>query len=134
MSTPMTSNPSSSLPSDIDPALLDDWCSTDEVDLQSSNSDELEALHLVHVESRAKRNLDGQVIQHRAWKVDEAFRSDLDHCQGNWTYLFVKDNLSLTESPRNSSAVSQYRPVSSRHPVFIAPAANNAFSFDIFTY
>jgi chromosome transmission fidelity protein 18 len=49
----------------------------------STFSDELEAIHLTHQESIEEKNRNGQVIQHRAWKTVEAFRSDQDRLQGS---------------------------------------------------
>jgi chromosome transmission fidelity protein 18 len=74
------------LPSTSDPALYDDWHQSDPdpaVLPSSTYSDELEAIHLIHQESIDRKNKDGQVIQHRAWKAGEAFRSDPDHLQGS---------------------------------------------------
>lgn len=80
----MDSASSPSLPFTSDPTLLDDW----EEHLNplaipsSTNSDDFEALHLVHEETVAKKNKAGVVIQHRAWPLGEAFRSDTDYPQG----------------------------------------------------
>jgi chromosome transmission fidelity protein 18 len=41
-----------------------------------NNSDDLEALHAQQDETIAEKSKRGQVIQHRAWKVADAFRSD----------------------------------------------------------
>ena len=71
------------LPFASDPA-LHDW--EEEFDPEilpsSTNSDDFEALHLVLQESIAKKNKAGEVIQHRAWQVGEAFRSEADHVEG----------------------------------------------------
>ena len=80
----MDSTSSPSLPFTSDPALLDDW----EEQLNplilpsSNNSDDFEALHLVHEETIARKNKEGVVIQHRAWPLGEAFRSEADYLQG----------------------------------------------------
>lgn len=50
--------------------------------LTSSHSDEFEALRQQLSESTAAKNKQGIVIQHRAWKVPEAFRSEEDHAVG----------------------------------------------------
>ncbi|KAH0536721.1 hypothetical protein FGG08_006429 [Glutinoglossum americanum] len=42
----------------------------------TNNSDDLEALHAQQDEATAEKSKRGQVIQHRAWKVADAFRSD----------------------------------------------------------
>lgn len=72
------------LPPTSDPALLQDWeDSIDPLILPSINtSDEFEALHLLEEETRLRKNREKEVIQHRAWKVGEAFRSEADHIQG----------------------------------------------------
>jgi chromosome transmission fidelity protein 18 len=74
------------LPLTSDPAFYDDWHHSDPIPAilpSSTHSDELEAIHLTHKESIAKKNKDGQVIQHRAWKTGEAFRSDSYHLPGS---------------------------------------------------
>jgi chromosome transmission fidelity protein 18 len=74
-----------SLPPTSDPALFDDWDIPQKsaATLPSSRySDELEALNLVQVESTEKKNQEGCVIQHRAWKLSEVFRSDSDYTEG----------------------------------------------------
>jgi len=68
-----------------DPALCDDWELEDQNTVilpSSTHSDEFEALHGLHNETIAKKTEEGQVIQHRAWKVGEVFHSDIDHLQG----------------------------------------------------
>lgn len=82
----MDSISSPNLPLTSDLALYDDWQYSDSVPaiVPSSNySDELEAIRLTHEESIARKNKDGQVIQHRAWKIGEAFRSDSDYLPGS---------------------------------------------------
>ncbi|KAF7872345.1 hypothetical protein EAF04_003268 [Stromatinia cepivora] len=66
-----------------DPALLEDWeDSFDPLILPSHpKSDEFEAFHLLEEEIRLRKNRAKEVIQHRAWKVAEAFRSEADHIQ-----------------------------------------------------
>ena len=81
------------LPPTSDLALYHDWHPSDPnpaVVPSSSYSDEIEAIYLTHRESIVKKNKDGQVIQHRAWKVGEAFRSDSDHLQGSITSQFFR--------------------------------------------
>jgi hypothetical protein len=71
------------LPPDSDPALLDFEEQLDHHVLPpSTQSDEVEAIYLVREETRAKKNKDGEVIQHRAWKLAEAFRSEGDYIHG----------------------------------------------------
>jgi chromosome transmission fidelity protein 18 len=71
------------LPFTSDPA-LHDW--EEEFDSEicpaSANSDDFEAVNLVQQETIARKNKAGEVIQHRAWRVGEAFRSEADHVEG----------------------------------------------------
>ena len=69
-------------PSSFDPAV---YLHSESGDLQlptPSNSDDLEALNDVHTEAIAKKNELGVVIQHRAWKVADVFRSEEDYHLG----------------------------------------------------
>ncbi|KAH6673559.1 hypothetical protein B0J14DRAFT_481665 [Halenospora varia] len=79
----MDSTSSPGLPLTSDPA-LQNW--EEETDLSSvpscTNSDDLEALHQVQEESTALKNKAGIVIQHRAWQLGEAFRSEGDYSCG----------------------------------------------------
>jgi len=72
-----------SLPSD--PALFDDWEEQVNTTIvpSSTNSDDFEALYLIHEESIARKNKAGEVIQHRRWPLGDAFRSEADHIDGN---------------------------------------------------
>lgn len=80
----MDSISSPSLPFTSDPALLEDWedQSNPLILPSSTNSDDIEALHLVAEETIARKNKEGVVIQHRAWPPGEAFRSEADHYLG----------------------------------------------------
>ncbi|THV51499.1 hypothetical protein BGAL_0109g00270 [Botrytis galanthina] len=71
------------LPPTSDPALLEDWeDSFDPLHLPSNiKSDEFDALHSLEEETRLRKNREKEVIQHRAWKVAEVFRSEADHIQ-----------------------------------------------------
>ncbi|TGO13583.1 hypothetical protein BTUL_0067g00260 [Botrytis tulipae] len=71
------------LPPTSDPALFEDWeDSFDPLHLLSNiKSDEFEALHSLEEETRLRKNREKEVIQHRAWKVAEVFRSEADHIQ-----------------------------------------------------
>lgn len=77
--------PSSCIPFTSDPALHDDWdlpngyVNKNAPTNEGSNSDDIEALHLLQQETTATKNYQDCVIQHRAWKVEEVFRSDIDH-------------------------------------------------------
>ena len=69
-------------PSSFDPAI---HLHSEPGDLQlptPSNSDDLEALNYVHTEAIAKKNELGVVIQHRAWKLADVFRSEDDYHSG----------------------------------------------------
>ena len=73
--------PSDNIPFTSDPALCDDLgFGHDRTPVPPSNthSDDLEALHLLDAETKAQKTREGIVIQHRAWRVEEVFRSDLD--------------------------------------------------------
>ena len=79
----MHSTSSPSLPSD--PALFNDWEEhqvNPTILPSSTNSDDLEALHYILEETIGNKNKKGEVIQHRAWKLGETFRSEADHIEG----------------------------------------------------
>jgi chromosome transmission fidelity protein 18 len=80
----MDATSSPSLPPTSDPALHDDWEEhTNPLILPSTTySDDLEALHLVQQETIARKNKEGEVIQHRAWGLADVFRSEADHLEG----------------------------------------------------
>lgn len=48
----------------------------------STNSDDFEALHLVPEETIARKNKAGEVIQHRAWQLEDTFRSEGNLLEG----------------------------------------------------
>jgi chromosome transmission fidelity protein 18 len=79
----MNSTSSPSLPFTSDPA-LHDW----EEDLNTivlppqTNSDDFEALRLVQEETAIRKTKNGEVIQHRAWKLGDTFRSESDYPEG----------------------------------------------------
>lgn len=78
----MTSISSPSIPptSDFD---LRDFEHNDTVTLSSiTNYDDLEAIELLREETALKNRQQGKVIQHRAWPVPEAFRSECEYPQG----------------------------------------------------
>src|ERR1035441_5220147 len=90
-----TSSPSPpSLPPTSDPALYDDWEEhTNPLILPSSTfSDAVEAIHLVQQETIARKNKEGEVIQHRAWGLGDVFRSEADHLDGMLFSNFVDCN------------------------------------------
>lgn len=75
---------SAGIPSSFDPALL---CSEYEL-LQDappslSYSDDIDALQQCITEDTARKTKEGVVIQHRAWKLTEAFRSEGELTLGN---------------------------------------------------
>ncbi|RFU35662.1 hypothetical protein B7463_g702, partial [Scytalidium lignicola] len=75
---------SSSIPPSSDPVLYENWeeNNCDPVILPSvTNSDDIEALYEIQKESIARKNKEGIVIQHRAWKLGDVFKSDLDYPQ-----------------------------------------------------
>lgn len=79
----MDSISSPSLPFTSDPALHDWDEEVNPIILPSStNSDDFEALHLVQEETIARKNKVGEVIQHRAWQLEDTFRSEADHLEG----------------------------------------------------
>lgn len=80
----MESASCSSEPLTSDPALYEDWKQLHPVILPSStHSDDVEAIQLLEEESIAAKNKGGEAIQHRAWKLWEAFRSEGDHIEGS---------------------------------------------------
>jgi chromosome transmission fidelity protein 18 len=89
----MASLSSPELPPTSDPALIEDWDRLDQNTTippsSSSYSDELEAISLTHKENVARKTEAGQVIQHRAWKLAEAFRSDPDSLPGANITIFI---------------------------------------------
>lgn len=50
----------------------------------STYSDDIEAFRVVQEEETARKNKAGVVIQHRAWKTGEVFRSEADHPEGKF--------------------------------------------------
>ena len=54
----------------------------------ASDSDDLEALHLLQEEAIASRTRQGIVIQHRAWCTADVFRSEEDYPLGKLKNLF----------------------------------------------
>ncbi|OJD29326.1 chromosome transmission fidelity protein 18 [Diplodia corticola] len=66
------------IPSSFDPAIFLHSDIPDPLPF-SSHTDELEALHEQAHETTAAKTRQGIVIQHRAWRVPDAFRSDEDH-------------------------------------------------------
>ncbi|KAH6629383.1 hypothetical protein C7974DRAFT_359114 [Boeremia exigua] len=67
----MSRNPTE-IPSSFDPALL--YSDFDPV--PNSHSDDLEAIQACIAEDRARKTNKGVVIQHRAWKLTDVFRSE----------------------------------------------------------
>lgn len=65
------------IPSSFDPALLHSELEfIHNTDLSLSHSDELDAIQQCIAEDTAKKTRAGVVIQHRAWKVADVFRSE----------------------------------------------------------
>ncbi|KAA8571890.1 hypothetical protein EYC84_001842 [Monilinia fructicola] len=92
-------------PPTSDPALLEDWEESFDPLILPSNpkSDELEALNWIEEETRLRKNREKEVIQHRAWKVAEAFRSEADHIQGK--------KLQSEQNPQTSSTLLSSLPL-----------------------
>ncbi|EKG14116.1 hypothetical protein MPH_08731 [Macrophomina phaseolina MS6] len=78
--------PEPDYPSSFDPALFLHSEAPDPLDAlehpPSSHTEEIEALRLQTRETTAARTRQGIVIQHRAWKVPDVFRSEEDHQLG----------------------------------------------------
>lgn len=55
---------------------------SDLFDYNQKDDDDLEAIQLIRNETTLKNKKEGKVIQHRAWPVPEAFRSECDYPQG----------------------------------------------------
>ncbi|KAB8301370.1 hypothetical protein EYC80_003246 [Monilinia laxa] len=111
------------LPPTSDPALLEDWEESFDPLVLPSNpkSDEFEALNLLEEETRLRKNREKEVIQHRAWKVAEAFRSEADHIQetpvrikssNKQHSLFIPSSPPIFKMPLVSSPI-EYPPSSS---------------------
>lgn len=80
------SSPSASIPASSELDLLD----FDETPPPSSDNDALEAAELLREETILRNNKEGIVIQHRAWPVPEAFRSEGDYPQGWFRHGHLK--------------------------------------------
>ncbi|KAK0129114.1 hypothetical protein ONS95_001053 [Cadophora gregata] len=124
----MESTSSPYLPPNSDPTLYDDWESHFKPTIfpSSTNSDEFEALHLVQQETIARKNKQGEVIQHRAWPLGETFRSELDHIDDSplKTQSILQASLHLTpfsSSPPNLRMPSASSPVA--YPQSSSPPA-----------
>ncbi|TAQ91079.1 hypothetical protein B7494_g652 [Chlorociboria aeruginascens] len=118
----MDSTSSPSLPPTSDPALLDDW-EGEELDIailsSSTNSDDIEALHIVQEETVARKNKQREVIQHRSWTLGETFLSEADYLEetplrSRSTFHCI-DVLSNSKMPSASSPIAY--PPSSTPPV-----------------
>lgn len=65
------------IPSSFDPALLySEFEFLQDAPPSLSYSDDIDALQQCITENTAKKTKEGVVIQHRAWKLTEAFRSE----------------------------------------------------------
>lgn len=96
-----------SIPSSFDPAVhlhseVDD--NNNPIILPSfNNSDDLDAFHLQLAESKALKNRQGVVIQHRAWKTADAFRSEEDYPYGaDLDSGPIRASLKLTKQSRGN--------------------------------
>lgn len=74
---------SAGIPTSFDPALLySEYDHLQNTPTTLSHSDDLAALQTCILEDKAKKNQKGVVIQHRAWNIAEAFRSEGEHSVG----------------------------------------------------
>lgn len=74
---------STDLPSSFDPALLySDFDHAQDVPPSLSFTDEIDALQQCIVDDKAKKTKQGIVIQHRAWKIADVFRSEGESLNG----------------------------------------------------
>jgi chromosome transmission fidelity protein 18 len=118
------------LPVSSDPALLEDWvhfAQSPTILPSSTHSDELEAIRLTNEESIARKNQEGQVIQHRAWKLGEVFRSDHDRLEGSNLIVLIFENLQLIfplETPTRKRSATTYTdpPIPSSPPTLKMPS------------
>ncbi|QSZ33540.1 hypothetical protein DSL72_005108 [Monilinia vaccinii-corymbosi] len=76
-----TSSPDLPLPPTSDPAFFDPSILPSNATTITPTSDEFEALNWIEEETRLRKNREKEVIQHRSWKLAEAFRSEADHIQ-----------------------------------------------------
>jgi chromosome transmission fidelity protein 18 len=81
----MTGFSSPQYPSSFDPAI--DLHSEHDASNTATFSDDLQQLQ-THVEQvTARKNKEGIVIQHRAWKTPDVFRSDEDYSIGTYACI-----------------------------------------------
>lgn len=65
------------IPTSFDPALLNSELEfLHDAPPSCSYSDQIDAVQQCIVDERAKKNREGIVIQHRAWKIADVFRSE----------------------------------------------------------
>ncbi|KAF1850600.1 chromosome transmission fidelity protein 18 [Cucurbitaria berberidis CBS 394.84] len=64
------------IPTSFDPALLSEFEILHDAPASLSYSDEIDAIQQCVTEEKAKKNRAGVVIQHRAWKITDIFRSE----------------------------------------------------------
>ncbi|KAL2352532.1 chromosome transmission fidelity protein 18 [Cryomyces antarcticus] len=88
-----------------------------------SHSDDLEASHIQANETAIANNEKGIVIQHRAWRLPEAFRSDEEHLVGSKSIFlaegqFIGNDQHLPSSPPMMPLISS--PVA--YPLSSSPA------------
>lgn len=92
----MTSPVLAELPSSFDPAVFLHSEINDPplpiIPPSQSNSDDLEALQQLQEEATDAKNKQGIVIQHRAWKLAQVFRSEEDHPPGQLSRSFPFPN------------------------------------------
>lgn len=129
----MSSQSSQVLPSSFDPA-IHFVSEPQEVECsQTEYSDDVEALNLVQEELRVDKAEKGLVIQHRAWKLRDVFRSEDGGWFSGYGWLIVPLSLIIRRKPnveRGKSASTARKPTKSRNPIPIFTSnCNNALHF-----
>jgi hypothetical protein len=88
----------------------------------STNSDDFEALQLIREETIARKNKDGVVIQHRAWPLGEAFRSEADYPAGTVVLIHFRTIIAKL-SFRNTTSI----PTEASNPTIFTSESQDAF-------
>jgi chromosome transmission fidelity protein 18 len=83
----MTVFSSPQYPSSFDPAI--NLHSEHDASNTAAFSDDLEQLQTHIEQTAARKSKEGVVIQHRAWKTPDVFRSDEDYSIGTYVYSFL---------------------------------------------
>ncbi|KAI9684382.1 MAG: hypothetical protein M1829_002192 [Trizodia sp. TS-e1964] len=96
------SSPLPAYPSSFDPAI---HLHSDAADLPPSSAD-LDALHTHQLDTMLEKSRAGIVIQHRAWKMGEAFRSDEEYEADTPVKKKLKLDMAITTPSLGSDATS----------------------------